>query len=157
MKRVVSCLLLLLLALLAPISPALASATIQSFEPESMALIRQAHQGRPFVLALWSSDCVYCLQNLELLAQAQRARPALQVVIVATDPLEIADELNRLLARHRLRGERWAFGGAAPERLRYTIDPAWQGELPRSYLFAASGAVSAISGPIRRELLDALR
>lgn len=144
------------LQLAAPVS-ATESAPFRSFEPGSLADIRQAHRGQPFVLALWSADCTYCLQNLEALSQAQVTRPALQVVTVATDPVDLADELGALLARYRLRSERWAYGSAAPERLRHAIDPTWHGELPRSYLFDRAGKVSAISGPLRREVLDALR
>lgn len=158
MKRVMTA--LLALGLHWPALPVLAAAgpaTLQAFEVESLAAIRQAQRGRPFVLALWSSDCPYCLQNLDLLAQAQRAHPALSIVTVATDSIDAADELSQLLTRHRLRSAGWAFGNAAPERLRYAIDPKWRGELPRTYLFDAAGTATAISGPLRKEVLDALR
>ena len=38
------------------------------------------------------------------------------------------------------------FAEAVPERLRYAIDPAWGGELPRSYLFDAAHRRQAHSG-----------
>ena len=42
--------------------------------------------------------------------------------------------------------ENWIFGDGFVERLRIEIDPAWQGEIPRTLLIARDGSVTTIEG-----------
>lgn len=130
---------------------------LRPFDDTSFARIRQAHAGRATVVALWSLDCVYCIRNLDVLARAQAAHPRLDVVTVSIDPLEAAAELQPILARAGLRGEAWAFGDSAPERLRHAIDPQWRGEMPRTYLIDSKGSVTARSGLLSTEDIARLR
>lgn len=134
-----------------------AAPVFRSFEPESIVAIKRAHAGQPLVLVLWSADCSYCFGNLELLARLQARRPRLRVVTVATESIDFSSELEPLLARTGIRSEAWAFGDASPERLRYAIDPRWRGEMPRSYLINSRGQVSAKSGVLTAEMIEALR
>jgi hypothetical protein len=68
-------------------------------------------------------------------------------VIVSTDTPAEAPEIRAALKRFGLeRFDTWVFADGVPERLRYAIDPAWRGELPRSYLFDAAHRREAHSG-----------
>src|SRR3569623_623551 len=89
-----------------------------------------AQQGRPFVQALWSLDCVHCRDDLALLGRLRKQYPALQVILVATDAAS------------------WLFADRFVERLRYEIDPQWFGELPRTYFYGADGKRTAVSGKL---------
>ena len=42
--------------------------------------------------------------------------------------------------------ENWTFGDGFVERLRYEIDPQWQGEIPRTLLIAHDGTTTVIEG-----------
>ena len=42
--------------------------------------------------------------------------------------------------------ENWLFADGFVERLRFEIDPAWQGEIPRTLLIARDGTVTTIEG-----------
>jgi len=42
--------------------------------------------------------------------------------------------------------ESWAFTDRFYERLRYEIDPAWAGELPRTEMIARDGTVTVLRG-----------
>ena len=42
--------------------------------------------------------------------------------------------------------ENWIFSDGFVERLRFEIDPAWQGEIPRTLLIARDGTVTTIEG-----------
>ena len=75
-------------------------------------------------------------------------RPALKVVTIATDSIGDAAQLAERLAELGVSSEAYAFGGRAPEVLRYAIDPAWLGEKPRAYRYEASGARESFSGVI---------
>jgi hypothetical protein len=42
--------------------------------------------------------------------------------------------------------ENWIFSDGFAERLRFEIDPAWQGDIPRTLLIARDGAITTIEG-----------
>jgi hypothetical protein len=134
-----------------------AAGALREFDSGSMAAIEAAHRGKPFVMMVWSLDCVYCPASLAQLAKARQ----LEVVTVATDRAD-QDGKRALIARKlgaRLaRANAWAFGAAPPEQLRYAIDPAWRGETPRTYWYDAKGGRTARSGPVTAErIADFLR
>lgn len=128
-----------------------AGPTLQAFEPDSLAHIIDTQKGKPFILVVWSLDCVYCQASLKTLAQERRRRKDLTVVTISTDaaddPEAVALMQKRLGALGMTR-HAWAFGMAPPEQLRYAIDPRWHGEKPRSYWFNAHGEKTAYSGVI---------
>jgi hypothetical protein len=132
---------------------------VAPFEPDSLARIVGAHAGRPFVLILWSLDCVYCQASLNALAEQKRTHPELDIVTLSTDGL--GDAQTDALVEERLRklaltGEAWGFGTAPAEQLRYAVDPKWHGEMPRSYWFDAQGRRTAHSGVLTAATIDRL-
>jgi thiol-disulfide isomerase/thioredoxin len=140
--RLLACLAAALLA-----SAAAKAAELRVFTSRSFAEIREAGAGRPFVVAFWSTTCSPCAEEMTVLAQLHRAHPAVKVVLVAADGPELQSKVKRFLARHDLGDiETWQFGDEAEERLRYSVDHAWRGELPRAYFFGADGAVIMRSG-----------
>ena len=62
----------------------------------------------------------------------------------------------RALAQTGLAGvENWIFSDDFAERLRYEIDPQWQGDIPRTLLITKDGAVTTIEGVADVEKLRA--
>lgn len=147
MRRPCAILLLAVLGILSGTAHARASMT--PFEPGSLEQILVAHQGKPFVLIVWSLDCLYCQASLTALAKEKRLHPQMNIVTLATDPMGDAHTEGLLAARLRgvgLLAGAWAFGATPPEQLRFAIDPKWHGEMPRSYWFDAQGRRVAYSG-----------
>lgn len=141
---------LLLFALLVA-APA-AAAELRPFVPGSAAAIAAAHQGRAHVVAYWSIDCLPCLAELPLWRKL--ADGGLAVVLVATDDLAAhAARLSRLLDRHGLTVPAYAFADPFVERLRFEVARGWQGELPRTHLVAADGAVQPVTGLVAEETI----
>jgi hypothetical protein len=134
-----------------------AAETVGVFAPDSFRQIVAGKAGKPFVVMLWSLDCVYCAQSFEALSDAKK-KHGLDVVTIATDPADDPESVKLIsgkLAAHRLTGNAWAFGSSPPEQLRYAIAPKWRGELPRSYWFGADGKVVAYSGVVSKERISA--
>lgn len=132
---------------------------VAPFEADSLARIVRAHAGKPFVLILWSLDCVYCQASLNALAEQQRSHPELDIVTLSTDG--VGDPQTDALVEQRLRklaltGNAWGFGAAPAEQLRYAIDPKWHGEMPRSYWFDAQGRRTPHSGVLTPATIDKL-
>jgi hypothetical protein len=42
--------------------------------------------------------------------------------------------------------ENWMFSDGFAERLRYEVDPAWQGDIPRTILVSRNGDIATIEG-----------
>lgn len=123
------------------------AAELRPFTAGSLAAIKERFAGRPFVLTLWSTTCTHCATELKLLGRLVRANPGLPLAIVATDSPDEAADIKSALKRFGLgRMDTWVFADGVPERLRHAIDPAWRGELPRSYLFDAAHRGAAHSG-----------
>ncbi len=126
---------------------AAAAGELRPFTADSLPAIQQQFAGRPYILTLWSLTCHHCVRELQALGRLARADRNLPLVIVSTDSPAEAREIQAALKRFGLeRFDTWVFADAVPERLRYAIDPAWRGELPRSYLFDAAHRREAHSG-----------
>jgi thiol-disulfide isomerase/thioredoxin len=128
------------------------------FEADSWRQIVASHQGAPFVVVVWSLDCDYCQPSFQALAAEQRRRK-LAVVTIATDRAddgEAARAIAKKIHAAGLRSETWAFGSAPSEQLRFAIDPAWRGEMPRSYWFDSHGKAVHHSGVIKAGMIAEL-
>lgn len=143
--RLVCRTLALVVALLA--AGAAQAAELRVFNDRSFAEIRRDAAGRPLVVAFWSTTCSPCAEEMSVFARLHRTYPSVKVVLVAADAPELRPKVERFLARFELgRIEAWQFGEQAEERLRYSVDHAWRGELPRAYFFAADGSLTVQSG-----------
>ncbi|MBB3015825.1 TlpA family protein disulfide reductase [Cupriavidus alkaliphilus] len=121
---------------------------IAVFESASAARIAASQQGKPFVLVVWSLDCVYCKRNFDALGKLRALHPDLRVVTLATDRAEASPQVQQVLDRVRLSRNAWVFGHEPQERLRYAVDPDWMGEMPRTYFYRADGQRQGVSGVI---------
>ncbi|MGX6565735.1 TlpA family protein disulfide reductase [Cupriavidus necator] len=118
------------------------------FASASAAQLAASQQGKPFVLVVWSLDCVYCKRNFDAIGKLRAQHPNLRVVTLATDNPDALPQVQQLLQRVRLTRNAWVFGHEPQERLRYAVDPDWMGEMPRTYFYRADGQRQGVSGVI---------
>lgn len=124
-----------------------AAPELRVFTAGSFAAIRAATEGRPMVVAFWSTTCAPCAEELGLLARLHREFPRVKVVLVAADAPELRPQVERFLSRYAIGSvELWQFGAEAEDRLRYSVDRAWRGELPRAYFIGVDGQPLTRSG-----------
>lgn len=127
---------------------------VRPFVAGSLQKIAGERQGKPFILALWSVTCTHCPEELKTLGRLKQANPGLDVVLVSTDDPEDTPRVRELARRFGLAAApQWVFAEAAPERLRFEIDRAWYGELPRTMFFDRKHQVEAVSGLVPPERL----
>lgn len=121
---------------------------IRPFTAQSFAQIKSGRAGQPFVLALWSVDCPPCMVELELLGRMRDQYPGeLPLVLVSTDDIALQADAEDFLKDYGLDDmPSWMFADDYAAPLRYSIDPQWFGELPRSYHFDAEHQFEAHSG-----------
>lgn len=141
------------------IMPGLVAAEQQAFFSGSLEQIERRFAGEPFLLVLWSADCAPCRTELAILGETSRRRPEMNFVLVATDNLELQPTLIEILDEYGLGdAESWIFADPNVERLRYSIDPNWFGELPRSYFYDRNSNRTGVSGQLSRDrIIDWLK
>jgi thiol-disulfide isomerase/thioredoxin len=110
--------------------------------------IRQAHAGRPTVVHFWGLTCGPCRVEMPSWGNLLVERPGLELVVINADlvPNEPGAVSATLAQTGLAAAENWTFGDGFVERLRYEIDPQWRGEIPRTILIAADGAITVIEG-----------
>lgn len=129
---------------------------LRPFDSGSMAAIRAAHAGKPFVLAFWSVHCEPCREEMAHWGAWSRGHPGVRFVLVTTDDAVDRELAASFLARQDLgRVEAWAFADPYVERLRWSVDPKWRGELPRAYFFDAGHRAEARSGRLDPRWVEA--
>lgn len=142
--RIVACMVLCVIAATAA-RPA--AADQKPFGVGSLAEIERGYRGHRFVLVLWQIDCAPCHREMKMLGKLRADHPELRLVLLGTDTIELLAETEALLAQYGLGdADAWHFEDSSQERLRYSIDPEWYGELPRNYLYDADGSRTGFSG-----------
>ena len=96
--------------------------------------------GDAFLMVMWSLDCPPCIKELKLLGMLYKNNPDFNLVLVSTDSPSRNVEINDLLKESGLANSNsWVFSDESSQKLRYSIDPRWYGELPRSYFHNKGG------------------
>jgi thiol-disulfide isomerase/thioredoxin len=147
MSRLIAVGLALALGLSTLVATAQASEPIP-FQRGSWAKLAAAHAGRPTVVHFWGLTCAPCIVELPQWGKLRAERPDLRLVLVSADPVpQPVEQVTAALQRAGLgTAESWAFTDRFNERLRFEIDPAWSGELPRTVLVAADGTATVLPG-----------
>jgi thiol-disulfide isomerase/thioredoxin len=92
--------------------------------------------------------CGPCKVELPLLGKFMKEHGNIDVVTVSADLVpDLPGATRAMLEKAGLwPAENWIFNDGFVERLRFEIDPAWQGDIPRTLLIARDGTVTTIEG-----------
>jgi thiol-disulfide isomerase/thioredoxin len=137
-----------LIATLAAAPAAETSSELKPFVRGSWQEMLRSHAGRPTLVHFWGVTCGPCKVELPLLGQFMKDHPELAVVTISADLVPNLPGAARAMLEKAGLGsaENWIFNDGFVERLRFEIDPAWQGEIPRTLLIARDGTVTTIEG-----------
>lgn len=118
------------------------------FERGSWQKIVRAHAGRPTLVHFWGVTCGPCKVELPLLGAFMKGHPAIDIVTISADLVPNLPEptLAMLQKSDLSTAENWIFNDGFVERLRYEIDPGWQGDIPRTLLIARDGQITTLEG-----------
>ena len=131
-----------------------AATELLTLELSGWPALRRSLAGRRAIVHLWGLSCAPCIDELSRWAAFIARWPQARVVLIEVEPAAPA----RILATLRRAGfaagvgagvgigHHYAVQGFPDERWRYSIDPRWGGELPRTLLLPAAGAMRAFSG-----------
>jgi hypothetical protein len=113
---------------------------------DSFSLIRARHSGQPLVVHVWGMTCGPCLVDLPKWGELRRQRPDMHLVLIQADQTPPQASEQRLRSVGLVTAENWMAGSELDEFLRASIDPLWQGEMPRTLLIAPNGDITRMSG-----------
>jgi hypothetical protein len=92
--------------------------------------ILRSHAGRPTIVHFWGVTCGPC-----------------KVTVSADLVPDLPGATHSMLEKSGLQSaENWIFNDGFVERLRFEIDPGWQGDIPRTMLISREGAITTIEG-----------
>lgn len=123
---------------------------LHDFVRGSWQQLRQAHAGAPLIVHFWGVTCGPCRAEMPQWGQFLKQHPGLPLVTIDADLVpNDADAVKSMLQQSGLtKAENWMFDDDFVERLRYEIDPHWQGDIPRTLLIARDGSTTTIDGVV---------
>jgi thiol-disulfide isomerase/thioredoxin len=125
------------------------------FDMNTRKVIEKRYIDQPLIISFWSIDCPYCIDDLRKLGKALSKNTNVKLITVCVDGKESAKKAERILSQANLpKHEKYQYAEVDEDRLRYNIDPAWYGELPRTYFYDATHQVTSLSGKISNSFLD---
>ena len=149
MKRLLLALIILIACLgEAPIAETPSGPALKPFVRGSWQEMLRAHAGRPTLVHFWGVTCGPCKVELPLLGQFMKDHSEVDVVMISADLVPNLDSATRAMLQKAglASAENWIFSDGFVERLRFEIDPSWQGDIPRTLLIAPDGTVTTIEG-----------
>jgi thiol-disulfide isomerase/thioredoxin len=147
-RQLLAGVMLLTLLISAPASEG--QADLKPFGRGSWHEILRAHTGRPTIVHFWGVTCGPCKVELPLLGQFMKDHAAVDVVTVSADLVpDLPGAARTMLEKSGLAAaENWIFNDGFVERLRFEIDPTWQGDIPRTLLISRKGDHTTIEGAV---------
>ena len=125
------------------------------FDMNTRKVIEKRYIDQPLIISFWSIDCPYCIDDLKKLGKALSKNTNVQLITVCVDGKESANKAERILSQANLpQHEQYQYAEVDEDRLRYSIDPNWYGELPRTYFYDAMHQVTPLSGKISKAFLN---
>ena len=129
--------------------------TLLPFDATSLATLKKTHAGKPFVLSFWALHCEPCRDEMTEWRAVKAKHPALAVELVSTDTPKDAAMIDAYFAKYPPGAvRRWVFADAYTERVRYSVDKTWRGEMPKTYFFDAAHKVEVKSGKVDRAWVE---
>ena len=126
------------------------------FEINTRNVIEKKYLNQPLIISFWSIDCPYCIDDLKKLGKALSKNKNVKLITVCVDGKESAKKAEGILnLAHLPEHERYQYAEVDEDKLRYSIDPTWYGELPRTYFYDTAHQVTPLSGKISNSFLDA--
>jgi thiol-disulfide isomerase/thioredoxin len=146
----------LLVAFLAPAPGSETPPQLKSFVRGSWQDVLRSHAGRPTLVHFWGVTCGPCKVELPLLGKFMKDHGDIDVVTISADLVPDLPGATRSMLEKAGLGpaENWIFNDGFVERLRFEIDPAWQGDIPRTILIAPDGAATTIEGSAEMQDLE---
>jgi thiol-disulfide isomerase/thioredoxin len=131
------------------------AASLRPLDVDTLHALTSGTSRAPVLVAFWSLDCMYCKEDMTVLDAFARKHRDVKLKIVSTDTTDDAEPVEAALKSYGVdRYDNWIFADPIPERIRSTFDPAWHGELPRTYFYIDGVRLQSTSGRMSEATLE---
>lgn len=131
-----------------------ADLAILPFTKNSFSDIKSHYNNKPFVLIFWSESCRYCMKELAMFGQLYKQYPDVAIITIATNPFLDDQIVKDVLDRSGLElTQTWVFAEQFPERIYYSVNKRWRGELPVTHFFDRENLETRHLGLIKEDEL----
>jgi thiol-disulfide isomerase/thioredoxin len=143
-------------AFLAPAPGSEPPSQLRPFVRGSWQQVLRSHAGHPTLVHFWGVTCGPCRIELPRLGQFMKDHAAIDVVTISADLVpDLPGATRSMLENAGLwPAENWIFSDDFVERLRFEIDPTWQGDIPRTILISREGIITTIEGSAEMKDLE---
>ncbi|HEQ60146.1 MAG TPA: redoxin domain-containing protein, partial [Firmicutes bacterium] len=132
----------------APSGSSVESASFEAVPIEAVRIGRlveklKASRGHITVLNVWATWCKPCLEEMPELVRffrEYRSKGVRFLSVSADHPDTLDDRVRPYVEQQSIPFAVFVVGGESPDELVQAIDPRWQGSLPATFVFDASGA-----------------
>jgi thiol-disulfide isomerase/thioredoxin len=153
-KQLLSVLVILLALLNNPVQAD--QPNLKPFTTGSYQQILANNANQPFMLVVWSITCSSCLKDMPLLSRIHKKKPELKIIMLAADDISETDQIQAILKKNQLSNiENWGYADENTQKLQFSIDQKWYGELPRTYFFDKAHQREGVSGVLSEADYDA--
>jgi thiol-disulfide isomerase/thioredoxin len=110
--------------------------------------ILSQHKNQFYIVHIWGLTCGPCREEMPALGDFLKNHPNLKAVFIDADLVPGSPDMAyHFLAQSNLQDkENWQFIDRFVEKIRYEIDPDWQGEIPLTYLINKNGDKIKLDG-----------
>jgi thiol-disulfide isomerase/thioredoxin len=130
--------------------------SLKPFTTGSYQQILANNANQPFMLVVWSITCSSCLKDMPLLSRIHQKKPELKIIMLAADDISETDQIQAILKKNQLSDiENWGYADENTQKLQFSIDQKWYGELPRTYFFDKIHQREGVSGVLSEADYDA--
>lgn len=123
---------------------------LNPFVKGSWQQILKSHAGRPTIVHFWGMTCGPCRVEMPRWGAFLATHPAVDMVTIDTDIVASAPgAAEAFLASAQVPAtDGWRFADSFAEKLYFSVDPTWQGEIPLTLLIGRDGGVTRKLGAV---------
>jgi thiol-disulfide isomerase/thioredoxin len=115
--------------------------------------ILKSHAGRPTIVHFWGMTCGPCRVEMPRWGVFLASHAGVDMVTIDTDPVGgLPGTAEAFLTSAQVpETDSWRFADPFAEKLYFSVDPNWQGEIPLTLLIGRDGQVTRKLGMIAME------
>ena len=119
---------------------------LKSYQKGDWSNLVKTANGMPIAIHFWGVTCPSCIKEMPQWGTFLKAHQNTKVIFIQVDDVSV-DSMQKMLAKAGLeKANNFYLAAPFDERLRYEIDPKWQGETPMTIVIDKNGKVTRKTG-----------
>ena len=103
---------------------------------------------KPLIVHFWGVTCAPCLTEMPQWGKFVAENKKFQIIFIQVDDVSKQKMARFLIRAHLESAENYALTDFFDERIRYEVDPKWQGETPVTFLISKNNQKTRITGQV---------